>query len=257
MVVRKKAEARGRKRPVLSVVIPAYNEERVIGKSLDEVREFLDDRGLAYEIIVVSDGSTDRTAEIVGKRSLLCPGIRLIENERNMGKGFSVRQGCLAAEGEIVVFTDADLSYPISEVEKPLALIRGGKADLAIGSRTARGAMIQADIPPLRRLMSKVFNLFVRLIAIRGIHDTQCGFKAFSNEAARAIFSRQTMTGFSFDVELIFIARKLGFRIVEFPIHWARSSESSVNPLTDSVKMFIDIIRIRLIDLRGGYGRRR
>ena len=242
---------------VLTVVIPAYNEEPVIGRTLDEVGEYLDGRGFGYEIIVVSDGSRDGTARIVREKASSSGHIRLIENERNMGKGFSVRRGALAAEGDVVVFTDADLSYPISEVEKPLDLIRSGRADVAIGSRTATGAMIQAEIPPLRRLMSKVFNLFVRFIAIKGIHDTQCGFKAFSREAARAVFSRQTMTGFSFDVELIYIARKLGYKVVEFPIHWARSSESSVNPVTDSVKMFLDIIRIRLIDMRGGYDRGR
>ncbi len=242
-------------RPLLSLVIPAYNEEDIIGETIDEVVEYLDDRGIGYEVIVVSDGSKDRTAEVVLERAKKHRRLRLIGNDTNSGKGFSVRQGCLAARGEVVVFTDADLSYPISEVEKPLELITSGKADVAIGSRTARGAMIQAYIPPLRRLMSKVFNLFVRIIAIKGIYDTQCGFKAFSGEAAHAIFSRQTMTGFSFDVEVIYIARKLGYRVVEFPIHWARSSESSVNPVTDSAKMFLDIIRIRLIDLRGGYER--
>ncbi len=245
-----------RKDPEISIIIPAYNEERVIGATLDEVTSYLEDRGLSHEVILVSDGSTDRTAEIARERAARRPEvIKVIENETNMGKGFSVQRGCLAASGAVVVFTDADLSYPIGEVEKPLRLIMEGRADVAIGSRTARGSIIEAETTALRTLMSRVFNLFVRIIALKGIHDTQCGFKAFSGRASRAVFSRVTMTGFSFDVEVLYIARKLGFTIAEFPILWARSSESSVHPVTDSIKMFIDLLRIRLNDLRRASGK--
>ncbi|MFQ5427705.1 MAG: dolichyl-phosphate beta-glucosyltransferase [Thermodesulfobacteriota bacterium] len=238
----------------ISIIIPAYNEERVIGETIGEVSEYLERRGLDYELIVVSDGSTDRTMEISRKKSAENKRVKALENESRSGKGYSVKKGALAAGGDIIAFTDADLSYPIIEVEKPLKILSEKIADVAIGSRTVSGADIDVPLSPLRKLMSKVFNLFVRIIAIEGIGDTQCGFKAFSREAAREIFSRQTMSGFSFDVEIIYIAQKLGYKIIEFPIHLARYSESSsINPVSDSFFMFIDIIRIRLLDLQGRY----
>lgn len=251
---------RGKKaaiQPELSIVIPAYNESAVIGATLAEVSEYLEGRGVDYEIILVSDGSTDNTAKIALSARAGNSRIQVLKNERNMGKGFSVKKGCLAARGKVIVFTDSDLSYPISEVEKPLKMIRGGQCDIAIGSRTVRGAVIEVHTSPLRKVMSKVFNLFVRIIAIHGIRDTQCGFKGLSREAARDIFSRQTMNGFSFDVEIIYIAKKLGYKVGEFPIVWARSSESSsVNPLSDSMVMFLDILKIRFLGLKGEYNKK-
>jgi len=238
----------------ISIVIPAYNEESVIGGTLDEVSEYLEGRGLDYEIILVSDGSADNTEKIARSKSALNKRIKVLSNGRNMGKGFSVKKGCLSASGEVIAFTDSDLSYPISEVEKPLKMIRSRAADVAIGSRTVTGARIVVHTSPLRKVMSMVFNLFVRLIAIKGIGDTQCGFKAFSRDAVKDIFSLQTMRGFSFDVELIYIAKKLGFKVGEFPIVWAKSAKSSsVNPVSDSLAMFLDIIKIRLLDMRGAY----
>lgn len=238
----------------ISVVIPAFNEERVIGATIDEILKYLEGRGLDYELIVVSDGSTDNTLDIALSRCKNNSSVKILKNKSRMGKGFTVKKGALAARGSVIAFTDADLSYPISELEKPLKLIRSHSADFAIGSRTVNGADIQVHLSPLRRTMSRVFNLFVRLIAFGGIGDTQCGFKALSSEAARAVFSRQTMTGFSFDVEIIYIARKLGYKVMEFPICWTKSSESSsVNPLIDSIGMFIDILRIRFFDLLGRY----
>jgi len=241
-------------KPEISIVIPAYNEENVIGGTLDEVSEYLDGRGLNYEIILVSDGSADNTEKIALSKSAVNKRIKVLSNGRNMGKGFSVKKGCLSASGDVIVFTDSDLSYPISEVEKPLKMIRSKTADVAIGSRTVSGARIVVHTSPLRKVMSMVFNLFVRLIAIKGIGDTQCGFKAFSRTAVKDIFSMQTMRGFSFDVELIYIAKKLGFKVREFPIIWAKSAESSsVNPVSDSFAMFLDIIKIRLLDMKGAY----
>jgi len=241
-------------KPEISIVIPAYNEEKVIGGTLDEVSEYLEGRGLDYEIILVSDGSTDNTEKIALSKSELNKRIKVLLNERNMGKGFSVKKGCLAASGNVIVFTDSDLSYSISEVEKPLKMIRSKAADVAIGSRTVSGARIVVHTSQLRKVMSLIFNLFVRLIAIKGIGDTQCGFKAFSNYAVKEIFSLQTMRGFSFDVELIYIAKKLGFKVREFPVIWAKSAESSsVNPVSDSLAMFLDIIKIRLLDMKGAY----
>jgi len=241
-------------KPELSIVIPAYNEADVIGGTLDEVSGYLEERGLDYEIILVSDGSTDNTEKIALSKSALNKRIKVLVNERNMGKGFSVKKGCLAASGDVIAFTDSDLSYPISEVEKPLKMIRSNAADVAIGSRTVRGARIAVHTSPLRKVMSMVFNLFVRLIAIKGIGDTQCGFKAFSHSAVKNIFSLQTMRCFSFDVELIYIAKKLGYKVREFPIVWAKSAESSsVNPVSDSIAMFLDIIKIRFLDMKGAY----
>ncbi len=242
------------RRPEISIVIPAYNEEKVIGDTLAEVSGYLEERGFHYEIILVSDGSTDNTEAIALSASAGNKRIRVLKNEQNMGKGFSVKKGCLAARGRVIAFTDADLSYPISEVEKPLKMIREKAADVAIGSRTVSGARIVVHTSPLRKVMSKVFNIFVRLIAIKEIGDTQCGFKAFSSDAAMDVFSLQTMSGFSFDVEIIYIAKKLGYRVREFPIIWAKSSESSsVNPVSDSMGMFFDIMKIRLLDLKGVY----
>jgi len=240
--------------PQISIVIPAYNEERVIGDTLAEVSEYLQGRGLSYEIVLVSDGSTDDTERLALSMSKENKRIKVLKNESNMGKGFSVKKGCLAATGRVIAFTDSDLSYPISEIEKPLKMIMDGEADMAIGSRTVRGARIAVQNTLLRRLMSRVFNLFVRIVAFKGIGDTQCGFKAFSTETARDIFSKQTMTGFSFDVELIYIAKKFGYKVREFPITWAKSSESSsVNPINDSLGMFFDILKIRLLDIAGRY----
>jgi len=240
--------------PELSIIIPAYNEASVIGETLAEVSEYLEGRGLDYEIILVSDGSTDNTEKIAMSARAKNSRIQVLTNESNMGKGFSVKRGCLAARGKVIAFTDSDLSYPISEVEKPLKMIQSKAADVAIGSRTVIGARIVVHTSALRKVMSMVFNLFVRLIAIKGIGDTQCGFKAFSHTAVKDIFSLQTMRGFSFDVELIYIAKKLGFRVREFPIIWAKSAESSsVNPVSDSFTMFLDIIKIRLLDMKGAY----
>jgi len=250
-------EKKAVKQPELSIVIPAYNEASVIGETLAEVSEYLEGRGLDYEIILVSDGSTDNTGKIAISARAKNSRIQVLTNESNMGKGFSVKRGCLAAKGRVIAFTDSDLSYPISEVEKPLKMIDSGECDIAIGSRTVSGAVIAVHTSPLRKVMSKVFNLFVRLIAIHGIRDTQCGFKALSSKAARDIFSRQTMNGFSFDVEIIYIAKKLGYKVGEFPIVWAKSSESSsVNPVSDSMGMFLDILRIRLLDLKGEYSKK-
>jgi len=247
-------EKKAVKQPELSIVIPAYNEAAVIGETLAEVSEYLEGRGLDYEIILVSDGSTDNTGKIAISARAKNSRIQVLTNESNMGKGFSVKRGCLAAKGRVIAFTDSDLSYPISEVEKPLKMIQSKAADVAIGSRTVSGARIVVHTSPLRQVMSMVFNLFVRLIAIKGIGDTQCGFKAFSHDAVKDIFSLQTMWGFSFDVELIYIAKKLGFKVREFPIIWAKSAESSsVNPVSDSFAMFLDIIKIRLLDMKGAY----
>ncbi len=241
--------------PFLSVIIPCYDEEKLIEDTLDTVTAYLSKKGYSHEIIVVDDGSRDDTVGIVGRFAEKCTRVKLLENGRNRGKGFSVRMGVLSASGEFVCFSDADLSTPIEEVEKLLHWIRRG-FDIAIGSRGLKDSQVELHQPWWREMMGRTFNLFVRIMAVRGIKDTQCGFKCFRASVAADLFSRQMLDGFSFDVENLFIARKLGFSIKEVPIRWINRVESKVNPVTSSLQMLRDLFRIRLRDLLGGYADR-
>lgn len=240
--------------PYLSIVIPAYNEEAVIKKTLERVAEYLDINHPSYEIIVVCDGSKDSTATIAERfaRERGPDNIKVVARADNMGKGFSVRQGCLQAYGDYVIFTDADLSTPIDEIEKLLKWLEEGY-DIAIGSRALKESDIQIRQAWYRELMGKIFNLFVQVFAIKGIKDTQCGFKGFKKEAARKIFRLQTINGFSFDVEVLHIAIRLGYKIKEVPIRWLNRAESKVNPLTHPLQMLADLIRIRFRGWKGSY----
>jgi dolichyl-phosphate beta-glucosyltransferase len=236
----------------LSVIIPCYNEEKLIEDTLDTVTAYLAKSGYSHEIIVVDDGSRDNTAGIVSRFAKRCPRVKLLENGRNRGKGFSVRTGVLKASGELVCFSDADLSTPIEEVEKLLYWIRQG-FDIAIGSRSLEDSEVELHQPWWREMMGRTFNLFVRIMAVRGIKDTQCGFKCFRGPVAGELFSRQVLDGFSFDVESLFIARKLGYSVKEVPVRWINRAESKVNPVTSSLEMLRDLFRIRLRNLFGGY----
>lgn len=244
------------KEPSLSIVIPAYNEETVIKKTLERVAEYLDVSHPSYEIIVVCDGSKDSTAIIAERfaRERGTDTIKVIARAGNMGKGFSVRQGCLEAKGNYVIFTDADLSTPIDEIEKLLKWLEEGY-DITIGSRALKESDIQIRQAWYREIMGKIFNLFVQVFAIKGIKDTQCGFKGFKKEVARNIFQRQTINGFGFDVEVIYIARVFGYNIKEVPVRWLNRAESKVNPLTHSFQMLADLIRIRFRGWKGAYER--
>ena len=238
--------------PYLSIVIPAYNEEALIEKTLNDVTQYLEKSGSSYEIIVVCDGckdDTDRLAEYAAKAN---NKIRVLSRKANMGKGFSVRQGCLEAKGDYIIFTDADLSTPIDEIEKLLKWLEEGY-DIVIGSRALKESDIQIHQAWYREIMGKTFNLFVQAIAIKGIKDTQCGFKGFKKEAMQKVFARQTINGFSFDVEVLYIAGKFGYKIKEVPIRWLNRKESKVNPLIHSLQMMIDLIRIRILDWKGAY----
>lgn len=230
-------------RPHLSLIIPAYNEGTRLPRTLPLIVQFAKRRGA--EVIVVDDGSSDGTADIVRKTK----DVHLVQNGRNRGKGFSVRHGMLESTGEWRLFMDADLSTPLSEVDKLLA----AGTPVAIGSRAVAGANITKPQPFLRRLAGTAFRWLVSVLVFPGIRDTQCGFKLFRKDAAEAIFSRQRIEGFSFDVEALFLARKAGYQITEVPVEWHDDPLSKVHPVRDAYRMFHDILKIRWNALLGRY----
>lgn len=226
----------------LSIVIPAYNEERRLGPTLDRIADYCAGRGLAHEILVVDDGSTDRTSELVETHG--APGLRLLRQPANRGKGAALKAGVTASAGERVLVTDADLSAPIGELERLEPRLAGG-ADVVIGSRAAPGARLDRRQPIYRELMGKTFNRIIRLLGVRGLSDTQCGFKLFTGAAARDLFPRLTVDGFAYDVELVWLARRRGYRVEEVGVAWSDSGESRVHALRDSAAMLRDVIRMR------------
>jgi len=230
---------------MISIIIPAYNEERRIVDTLNKIKAFLD--GKDYEIVVVNDGSKDRTVEVV--EELHDDHIRIINNPGNKGKGYAVRNGMLHAKGDLLLFSDADLSTPIEELEKLLPFVKEGYG-IVIGSRAMKESDIKVHQPFYRELMGKFFNKIVGLVAVKGIKDTQCGFKLFTREAADKIFKLQKLDGFSFDVELLYLAKKLGFKIKEVPIVWINDEDTRVSTIKDSAKMFFDLFKIRWLHAR-------
>lgn len=231
----------------LSIVIPVYNESRIINETLRRVHSFLVFKGEPGEIIVSNDGSTDRTADIVREfiqAHPLCI-VKLIDMRQNSGKGAAVRKGVLAAEGRAVLITDADLSTPVKESDKLVQAIEAG-CDIAIGSRALREPGVDVQQSFKRRLSGRIFNFFVKLIVTGGYQDTQCGFKCFTRQAARVLFKDSRVDGFSFDVEILYLAGKRGFRVREVPVMWRQGRRSSVSLLRDSVGMLRDLFRIRL-----------
>jgi dolichyl-phosphate beta-glucosyltransferase len=249
-------------RPYLSVVIPAYNEARRLPGNLHKVLDFLRDQPYDFEVIVVDDGSTDETVTRVGTIAESNPRVTLIQNP-HYGKGYTVRTGMLAAKGEIVLFTDADLSVPIEDLNLLLPWFREGY-DVVFGSREGGGAEQRVGEPLHRHLMGRIFNTLVRVVAVRGVQDTQCGFKAMKHEVAQDLFPRllihdgsqgpitqPMVTGF--DVELLFLARRRGYRLKEVPVRWYYGRESKVNPTRDSWLLFQDLLKVRWNDLRGRY----
>ena len=238
--------------PTYSIVIPAYNEAARLGASLDKVLAYIQAQNWDAEVLVVNDGSRDNTAEIIRSFAARNPAVRLIENPGNRGKGYSVRNGMLNARGEIVIFSDADLSSPIEETPKLLAALDSG-ADIAIGSRWLR-AETQTQRQPLhRQLFGRIFNLLLRLTLGLKFKDTQCGFKAFKAQAAHVVFPLQKIERWGFDPEILFLARKLGFKTEEVPVAWGHSGGTRINPLIDGAKMFQEMLRIRWYSLTGKY----
>jgi dolichyl-phosphate beta-glucosyltransferase len=228
----------------LSVVIPAFNEEARLGETLRTIRAYLESRPESSEIIVVGDGCTDRTCDIAAEVLADRPGDRILRRAKNRGKGYSVREGVLAARGGLILFSDADLSTPIAEFEKLQARILADD-DIVIGSRALPESDIQRRQNRFRELMGKSFNFSVRLFVLRGIRDTQCGFKLFRREAALAVFSLLRIEGFGFDVEALYIARRLGYRIGQVPVIWINSPQSKVRIVRSSAGMIGDLLRIK------------
>lgn len=238
--------------PWLSVIIPAYNEERRLPATLEKLQAYLSRQSFTYEIWVVDNGSTDRTADLVREYGRRFPAIQLAQT-RLRGKGIAVRTGMLRAAGRYRFFCDADLSMPVEEFER-FYPPRLADADVAIGSREAKGAR-RFDEPPYRHFTGRIFSLAVKLLILHGYEDTQCGFKCFRDAAAEDLFSRQRFNGWSFDVEVLYLARQRGYRIREVPISWYYQSDSRIRLVGDSLRMFTDLLRIRWNGMRGIYDR--
>lgn len=239
--------------PLLSLIIPAYNEAGRLPASLGHIHAYLSSQPFSAEIIVVENGSTDGTYEIVEALQKKIGNLKLM-HENTPGKGWAVRQGMLAARGEFRFICDADLSMPIEEVTRFLPPLLPD-APIAIASREAPGA-VRYDEPEYRHLIGRAFNTLVRLLLLPGLQDTQCGFKCFRADAADAVFPLVTIHGWTFDVEALFIARKMGFTISEVPIPWRYDPHSRVKVLRDSLQMGTDLFRIRLNALKGHYNGR-
>jgi len=239
--------------PELSIIIPAYNEEALIVSTLDCLQAYLSARPESYEIIVVDDGSQDKTTHAVQEWQKSDPGnTRLLVNARNMGKGFSIQRGVLESRGQLIIFTDADLPYELDAIDGFLKALRDG-CDLAIGSRVLPGSQVKG-VPALRYVAGQVFSWMVQAVLFQGLPDTQCGFKGFRAAAAKEVFRRLTIGGFGFDVEMLFIARKRKLAIRPVPVQMIEHRQRSrVRLVTDSFKMFANLFQVRWNNLQGKY----
>jgi glycosyltransferase involved in cell wall biosynthesis len=237
----------------ISIVIPAYNESARLGPTLDRVLYFVRQQAWDAEVIVVDDGSVDRTADLVREYARRNGMVRLVQNRGNRGKGYSVRNGVLSAQGTIVLFTDADLSAPIEEAQKLIAAIESG-ADVAMGSRWVRSELQTQRQSLARQALGRGFNLLLRILLRLDFKDTQCGFKVFRRSAARALFSLQRIEGWGFDPEILFLAGRLDFKVAEVPVVWAHDEGTRIHPFADGAKMLLEMLRIRWCALTGKYG---
>jgi glycosyltransferase involved in cell wall biosynthesis len=234
----------------LSLVIPAYNEERRLPRTLAFIQQYQPHAGRDLEVLIVDDGSTDATVALVRQWSTQMPGLRLIQRP-HLGKGAAVRAGMLAANQPLVVVCDADLSMPIDQLDRLLVQLERG-THCVVGSRELPDSRRFAE-PLTRHIMGRVFNLLVRLLIVSGIHDTQCGFKGFHRAVAHDLFRLQRSMGFAFDVEILLLARKRGYSIQEVPIDWHFDADSRVRPIRDTINMVLELLRIRLQYMRGVY----
>jgi dolichyl-phosphate beta-glucosyltransferase len=230
--------------PRLSVVIPAYNEEQRLPRSIEQIERYLDSRQPSYELILVDDGSTDGTRQVMDAAAERNPKVRVEALPANRGKGRALATGVAAARGEEVLVTDADLSTPIDQLEKLETALKDG-AGVAIGSRSVAGSQIEVPQPVYRVLMGKVFNVIVQVVLLPGIWDTQCGFKLFRADVARPVFAELTTDGFGYDPEVLFLAKRRGVRIAEVPVVWRNSAPTKVMPIRSSFDMFKHVVRVR------------
>jgi dolichyl-phosphate beta-glucosyltransferase len=235
-----------------SIIIPAYNEGARLGTTLDRVLAYIHAQGWDTEVIVVNDGSRDSTADLVRDYARKHPCLRLLENPGNHGKGYSVRNGMLNASGDILLFSDADLSSPIEEAPKLFAALQAG-AEVAIGSRWLQPELQTQRQSPLRQFYGRLFNVALRILLGLSFKDTQCGFKAFTREAAKKIFPLQKIERWGFDPELLYLARKSGLKVAEVPVAWAHVEGTRISPLRDGLRMFVEVLKIRWNALTGKY----
>ena len=229
--------------PDISIVIPAFNEAHRLPTTLDRIQRYLAGSSLTAEVIVVDDGSRDETAEVARQRALHWPQLKLVSAERNSGKGAAVQLGMAQATGRYRIFSDADLSVPIDDLDKLLQPLRAG-AGIAIASRALRDSQVELHQPWYRETMGKIFNKLVRIFVLGGVKDTQCGFKAFTAEVAERVFPQLQTRGFGFDVEVLYRARQAGYSIVEVPTRWINSPQSRVHPVRHSTAMFLELLAI-------------
>lgn len=232
-------------KPYLSLIIPAYNEQDRIVSSLADVRVYLSSLDKPYEIIVVDDGSSDDTTRVVNEQAAGDDRVKVITHTPNRGKGYAVRLGMLASQGEYAAFSDADLSTPIEELQKLFTAMEHG-SDIAIGSRALKDSQLVVHQPLYRELGGKALNLVIRLFTVHGIHDTQCGFKLFKGNAAYRIFDQCILNGWGFDVEVLYLARKMGYSVAEIPVRWAHAGASKIHPFQAGLQVLKDIARIRM-----------
>lgn len=237
----------------LSIVIPAFNESKAIGPTLDSISSYFRATGLSHEIIVVDDGSTDDTAGVIREAAKREPAIRLIRLEKNQGKGAAVRAGVQEARGEVIAFIDADLPYSVQNLGDAIALVQSGSTDIAIGARDLSTSEFDPSYPVVRRIMGKTFSLIVRSLLVRTIPDTQCGLKAFTADAARLLFGESKISGFGFDFEVLYLASRYGFRIERLPVSLSHRHESKVRLVQDSISMLRDVLRVRWYNRQGSY----
>ena len=243
--------------PALSIIIPSYNEELRLPASLGLIADYINKSGRDTEVLVVDDGSTDQTAAVAEKFRARIRQLRIVQNGENRGKGYSVRHGMTEARGDIVLFTDADLSAPIEEADKLIAAIETETYDVAIGSRALDRNLTTVHESGFREFAGIIFNKIVRAVLWLPFVDTQCGFKAFRRERCKIIFEQQRIERFGFDPELLYLARHHGLKSVEIPVRWAHSPATKVNMLRDSVQMFLDVFTIRWNAMRGRYRRQK
>lgn len=243
----------------LSVVVPAYNEENRLPATLERIAQYRAEQNLGFELLVVDDGSRDGTRRIAQEFAVDKDWVRLVQYDDsnghafNRGKGFAVRQGVLHAVGREILFSDADLSTPIEDMTLLLAPLHAGECEVAIASRALPESNLAVHQPWYREWMGRAFNLAVQIIAVPGIVDTQCGFKAFKGDVARRLFNLALIDGFGFDTEILFLARRLGYRVREIPVTWRHKDDSRVSPLSAPIRMLSELVRVRLNHMRGYY----